>query len=48
MIANANSIVQHEFQIKSGIMIHASGRVKSIACAKKIIVGEWNGFKKYW
>ena len=36
MIVNANSIVQHIIQIKTGIIKHAI--VKIILCAKKIIV----------
>ena len=39
MIVNANSVVQHVYQIKNEIMIHANANVKSIARAKKSIVG---------
>ena len=39
MIPNANSIVQHEVQIKNGIIKNANANVKILVSAKKIIVG---------
>ena len=40
MNANANSIVQHVIQIKSGTIItHANVNVKIVAHAKNIVVG---------
>ena len=39
MIVNASSLVQHVIQIKSEIIINVNASVKSIAHAKKIIVG---------
>ena len=39
MVANAYSIVQHEIEIKTGIMIYVSVSVRSITHVKKIIVG---------
>ena len=39
MVANAYSIIQHEIEIKTGIMIHVSVSVRSITHVKKIIVG---------
>ena len=38
MVANAYSIIQHEIEIKTGIMIHVSVSVRSITHVKKIIV----------
>ena len=37
-ITNANSIAKYVIEIKSGIMINDNVSVKSIVCAKKIIV----------
>ena len=39
MIPNANSIVQHEVQIKNGIIKNVNANVKILVSAKKIIVG---------
>ena len=39
MILNANSIVQHIFQMKNEIIKHVNVTVKIIVNAKKIIVG---------
>ena len=39
MVVNASSIVKPVIQIKSGILISVNVSVKSITCAKKIIVG---------
>ena len=38
VIVNANSIVQHVIQIKNEIMVNINVSVKSILCAKKILV----------
>ena len=38
VIVNANSVVQHVIQIKTGIMINVKASVKSIVRAKNIIV----------
>ena len=39
LIPNANSIVQHEVQIKNGIIKNVNANVKILVSAKKIIVG---------
>ena len=39
MIVNANSIVQHVIQIKTGIIKHVNKNLKIILSAKNIIVG---------
>ena len=39
MFLNANSIVQHDIQMKNGIMINVRASVKSIVRTKKILVG---------
>ena len=39
VIVNANTIVQHVIQIKTGIIKHANVNVKVIVSTKKIIVG---------
>ena len=39
LISNANSIVQHVIQIKTGKAKHVNVSVKIIVCAQKILVG---------
>ena len=39
VIVNANTIVQHVIQIKTGIIKHVNVNVKIIVSTKKIIVG---------
>ena len=39
MTVNANSIVQHVFKMKNGVIINVSASVTSIIRAKRIIVG---------
>ena len=39
MIVNAYSIVQHAVQTKNGMMINVNFSLKSVAHAKKIVVG---------
>ena len=38
MIVNANLIAQHIIQTKNGMILYVNVTVKSIVCAKKIIV----------
>ena len=39
VIVNANLIAQHIIQTKNGMILYVNVTVKSIVCAKKIIVG---------
>ena len=46
MIVNANSLVEHEIQIKNGIINHVNMSVKVVIRAKRFIVRRGHVFER--